>query len=167
VGKVRAEASNWNIVNLFVAPEGGGQASDLLKANLLAYFEDLRPVSTLIEIENVDYVKIKITAEIGIERYYNLDDVKAKTKKVIAELLAFDEVDFAVTVYLSKLYEEIEKIQGIKYVNIAEFKRDPIKKNEDPNGLINGKIILGSNEIPCVPDDIEYRDGCKIVIKED
>jgi hypothetical protein len=167
VGKVRAEALNWNIVNLYVAPEGGGQASDLLTANLLAYFEGLRPVSTLIEIENVDYVQIKITAEIGIERYYSLEDLKAKTKEVVTDLLAFDNVNFGDTIYLSKFYEEIENIQGIKYVNISEFERDHSIEGEESDGLLNGKIILGSNEIPCVPSDAEYSDGCKIVIEED
>ncbi len=42
VGKVRAEAANWNIVTLFVAPAGGGLVSDVLEADLLAYFEDKR-----------------------------------------------------------------------------------------------------------------------------
>ncbi len=36
VGKVRAEAPNWNTVTLYIAPEGGGQVSDVLRADLLA-----------------------------------------------------------------------------------------------------------------------------------
>jgi len=171
VGKVRAEALNWNIVSLFVAPEGGGQASDLLKANLISYFENLRPVSTIISIENVDYVKIYVTAEIGIERYYSVEDVKAKTKKAVADLLAFDKVDFADTLYLSKFYEEIEKIPGLEYVTINEFRRDPPEKDKDPEGLITGKIALCSNEIPCLPnqlpEDLDYNDGCMVVIMKD
>src|SRR4029453_12593034 len=66
VGKVRAESTNWNSVNLIVAPQGGGQVSDVLRANLLAYFEDKRPVSTMIDITDAKYVKIYVTAKIGV-----------------------------------------------------------------------------------------------------
>jgi Baseplate J-like protein len=45
VGKVLAEGTSWNVVTLFVAPAGGGHVSDVLEANLLAYFEDKRPMS--------------------------------------------------------------------------------------------------------------------------
>lgn len=67
VGKVRAEAASWNTVNLSVAPEGGGHVSDVLRENLLAYFEDKRMLTTLIEIEDVTYVKIYVTAEVGLK----------------------------------------------------------------------------------------------------
>ena len=69
VGKVLAEGTSWNVVTLFVAPAGGGHVSDVLEANLLAYFEDKRPVSTIIEIEDVDYVPIYVTAEVGVKSY--------------------------------------------------------------------------------------------------
>ena len=75
VAKVRAEATNWNHVDLFIAPQGGGKVSDVLEANLLAYFEDKRAVTTFIEIKDVDYVKIYITAEIGVESYYSDADI--------------------------------------------------------------------------------------------
>jgi len=62
VGKVQAKAVNWNTVNLYVAPEGGGYVSDVLVKNLLAYFEDKRLITTTIAIEDVEYVKIYVTA---------------------------------------------------------------------------------------------------------
>ena len=58
VGKVRAEATNWNTVKLIVAQQGGGEVSDVLRANLLAYFEDKRPISTMIDIADADYKQI-------------------------------------------------------------------------------------------------------------
>jgi hypothetical protein len=45
VGKVQAQATGWNTVTLYVAPEGGGRVSDVLEANLKAYFEDKRMIS--------------------------------------------------------------------------------------------------------------------------
>lgn len=167
VGKVRAEAANWNYVKLFVAPEGGGQVSDVLEANLLAYFEDKRSISTTIEIEDVDYVKIYVTAEIGVKSYYTPEDVKEQVQEAAGNLLAFDNVDFADIIYLSKFYEKIEAIESVDYVHISEFRSE-----EEEAGSIadKGKIALESNEIsriPDEPDDVpDYAGGIKVVILE-
>ena len=167
VGKVRAEATNWNTVTLFIAPEGGGYVSDVLRANLLACFEDKRPISTIIEIENVDYVKIYVTAEIGITGYYSREDILEKVQEAAGSLLVFDNVDFAQTVYLSKFYEAIEAIEGVEFVNISEFRPE-----DKASGYVEhlGKIVMGGNEIPRIPDDPDddpdYAGGIKVEILE-
>jgi hypothetical protein len=167
VGKVRAEAGNWNRVRLFVAPDGGGKVSDILRSNLLAYFEDKRPVTTIIEIEDVDYVKIYISATIGIERYYTIEAIRDKVQQAVQTLLSFNKVDFAQTVYLSKFYEAIEAIDGIRYVTITEFR----KQNDTPGSIVlEGKIELSINEIPKIPDEIsdkEYLSGLKANITQE
>jgi len=111
VGKVRAESLNWNTVTLFIAPEGGGNVSDVLRKNLLAYFEDKRPVTTLVEIADVDYVKIYVTVEIGIHSYYSMEETEENVRKAGGNLLAFDNVDFGHTLYISKFYEALEDVQ--------------------------------------------------------
>ncbi len=160
VGKVRAEPTNWNIVTLFVAPEGGGQVSDVLEANLLAYFEDKRPVSTIIEIADVDYVRIYVTAQVQVQSYYSRERIKAQVQAAAGNLLGFEHVDFAQPVYLSKFYEKIEELEGVEYVNISEFRRqDQPAKTVEPTG----KIILGTNEIPIIPDELEYAAGIQVI----
>ncbi|NLW34907.1 MAG: hypothetical protein GXY80_05410 [Syntrophorhabdus aromaticivorans] len=182
VGKVRAKAGNWNRVRLFVAPDGGGNVSDILKKNLLAYFEDKRPLTTVIEIADVDYVKIYITAELAIERYYVQENTKEKVRKAVADLLSFDNVDFEQTLYLSKFYEAIEAIEGVQYVMITEFCELRSGQRADRRGYPtqggsremvkpNGKIDLGTNEIPRIPDDADddpnYAGGVHIVLAEE
>ncbi len=148
VGKVRAEGTNWNTVTLFVAPEGGGDVSDVLQANLLAYFEDKRPVTTVIEIQGVDYIKIYVTAKVEVESYYSNDEIKDEVENAVAALLRFDAVNFAQTIYLSKFYEAIEAINGVKGVNISEFRKEnETEDTVDPEG----KLVMGSNEIPVIP----------------
>ncbi len=171
VGKVRATAAGWNTVKLFVAPTGGGYVSDVLKANLLAYFEDKRPVSTIIEVEDVDYVKVYITATIGVKSYYDPMVVQQAVEKAVGQLLAFDNVDFGITLYLSKVYEEIENIDGIEYVTISEFRRDPPHPDYPAHkSLSEGKIVLDDNEIPRIPndptDDSAYGKGIKVLLPE-
>jgi predicted phage baseplate assembly protein len=164
VGKVRAEKTNWNTVTLYVAPEGGGYISDVLINNLLAYFEDKRPLSTIVEIADVDYVKIYITAEVSIESYYSEEDISDKVREAVSGLLEFDSVDFGQTIYLSKFYEALEAIEGVASVYISEFRRQ-----DDEEGTIaeSGKIQLSENEIPTIPgeddEDADYIEGIKII----
>ena len=163
VGKVLAEGTSWNVVTLFVAPAGGGQVSDVLEANLLAYFEDKRPISTIIEIEDVDYVPIYVTAHIGVKSYYSSEEVKGQVQQAVSQLLAFEHVSLQQTVYLSKFYEAIEAIEGIAFVNISEFRREG-----QSSGVVepSGKIELGAHEMPTIPgDDPAYAAGLRIELE--
>jgi hypothetical protein len=181
VGKVRAVAQSWNRVTLYIAPEGGGNVNDILKNNLIAYFEDKRPVTTIVEIEDVDYVKIYVKADIGIERYYTEEDIKDKVQKAAHNILSFDNVNFEQTIYLSKFYESIEAVEGVNYVNIIEFYefrsgqlyRGYVLADGHPEKVKpDGKITLGKNEIPRIPDpgdpdDADYASGICINITND
>jgi hypothetical protein len=164
VGKVLAEGTSWNVVTLFVAPAGGGHVSDVLEANLLAYFEDKRPITTLIEIEDVDYVPIYLTATVGVKSYYSGEEVKEQVQQAVSALLAFEHVSFQQTIYLSKFYEAVEAIDGVAFVNISEFRRAG-----QPSGFVEpaGKIELGAHEIPTVPsDDPAYTGGLRVELEE-
>ncbi|MEO8258888.1 MAG: baseplate J/gp47 family protein [Acidobacteriota bacterium] len=164
VGKVLAEGTSWNVVTLFVAPAGGGHVSDVLTANLLAYFEDKRPISTIIEIEDVDYVPIYVTAHVGVKSYFNGDEVTEYVQQAVRALLAFENVGFQQTVYLSKFYEAIEAIDGVAFVNISEFRRDG-----QPAGGVEpaGKIELSAHEIPTIPSDSPaYAAGLRLELEE-
>lgn len=152
VGKVRASATNWNTVTLYVAPAGGGYISDVLRANLLAYFEDLRPLSTVIEIEDVTYVDVFVRADLGVISYYSQEQVARQVQQAAEALLSFEAVKFGQPLYLSKLYEAIEAIDGVAFVTITEFRRSNPPPGEEP-----GKITIGEHEIPVAA--AAYGDG--------
>ena len=147
VGKVRAVAQGWNTVTLFVAPEGGGALSDVLAADLITYFEDKRPLSTRIEIRDVAYVPVFITAQVDVEPYHPRARVTEQVREAITGLLAFEAVDFGNVVYLSKFYEATEAVPGVASVNIAEFRVPGQAEAVHPLG----KLVLGARELPRVP----------------
>ncbi|MFI2508900.1 baseplate J/gp47 family protein [Streptomyces sp. NPDC018972] len=159
VGKVRAVATGWNRVWLYVAPQGGGNVSDVLEADLLGYFEDKRMISQIVEIKDVTYVPIHVTAEIGIESFYVPSEVVAAVQRTAAELLSFDRVDFGDTVHLSRFYDRIQDVPGVVFVNITEFRR-----GDTPGPLIaeHGTIELGPHEVPRVPVAPGYETGLKV-----
>ena len=165
VAKVRAEKGSWNAVTLFVAPEGGGKVSDILKKNLLLYFEDKRPITTMVEIQDVDYMPVYITAAVGKQAFYSSQDIKEKVLTAAYELLAFDNVDFAQTLYISKFYEAIESIEGVTHVTISEFRR---KDTRTSDHIASGKIEMGKNEVPVIPSesgDTEYARAINVIIE--
>lgn len=162
VGKVRAEATSWNTVSLFVAPQGGGQVSDILRSDLISYFEDKRPLSTIIEMEDVEYVKIYVTADVTVTSYYSKEEIREKVRSAAGRLLAFDNVDFGSPLYLSKFYEAIESIAGVEFVNITQFEREGELGAPYVDPL--GKIAIASSEIPIVPgpDEPDYAGGIRV-----
>jgi hypothetical protein len=88
-------------------------------------------------------------------------DVQSQVETAAAALLAFDNVDFGQSIYLSKFYEVIEAIEGVLYVNVTEFRRgDKLAPAVDPAG----KIELLPNEVPTGPSDAAYAAGIRVVV---
>jgi hypothetical protein len=161
VAKVRATATGWNRVILRVAPVGGGKVSDVLEAGLIGYFEDKRMLSQVIEVEDVDYVAILVTAQVLVRSYAVPADVVAAVQAVGAALLAEDVVDFGEEIYLSRFYELIQEVPGVEFVTITEFRRADVAT---PPVEPSGRIVLGPNEIPFIPADPDYAAGLKVVL---
>jgi uncharacterized phage protein gp47/JayE len=159
VAKAKAEAANWNYIDIYIAPSGGGIATDLLESDLLAYFEDKRMMTALIRIKDPIYVHVYITAEVNVKSYYFQADVRHQIEEAIQEeVLNFDKLDFGQPVYLSKVYEAIENIEGVDFVNISEFLQDtPAKIYESTAYGYDMDLALASQgiiktekyEIPC------------------
>jgi len=165
VGKVRAVATGWNQVTLLVAPAGGGgKVSDVLEAGLKGYLEDKRMLSQVIEVEDVDYIPILVTAELAVQSYYVLGEVLAEVRAAAAALLAFEAVTFGQPVYLSAFYEAVQSVPGVSFVNIVEFRR---QDGTGPAIEPSGRIQLSPNELPVVPADAEHADyagGLRLVV---
>ncbi|MER6144923.1 baseplate J/gp47 family protein [Streptomyces sparsogenes] len=159
VGKVRAVAAGWNRVQLYVAPEGGGNVTDVLTGDLIRYFEDKRMLSQIVDICDVRYVSIQVTAELRVESFYDRADVVAAAQQAAAELLAFDRVGFGDTVYLSRFYDRIQDVPGVVSLNITEFRR-----GDHPGPLIaeHGAVKLAPDEVPRIPTAPGYEAGLKV-----
>jgi hypothetical protein len=144
VGKARARADGWNGIDLFVAPVGGGLPTDTLKEDLRTYFESKRIMTSLVELRDPVYVGVSIEGKLEVEAYFYQDQVKQRVENAIRDLLAFDNVDFEVRLYLSKVYEAIEAIEGVEAVNITRFAKPDSANALPPDGTLR----FGWNEIP-------------------
>jgi predicted phage baseplate assembly protein len=153
VSKARAESPNWNIIKLYIAPTGSGEfPTDTLKKELLTYFEDKRMLTTFIQIENPDYVHIEVRVELNVLAYFLPGKVRADAENTIKQLFDFEKVDFQQVLYLSKVYEALEAVDGVNSVFVSRF-RVANSAEEIPR---DGRIALKANEIPVLnPEDIQ------------
>jgi len=153
VSKARAESSNWNLIKLYIAPTGSGEApTDTLKEDLLTYFEDKRMLTTFVQIESPDYVNIEVSVEIEVVPYFIGEKVRADAENAIAQLFNFEKVDFKQIIYLSKIYEALESLDGVDSVFVSR-----LRVASTPDELpAEGRIALKVNEIPVLnPEDIQ------------
>lgn len=152
VSKARAEAPNWNIIKLYIAPQGKGEPpTDLLKRDLLTYFEDKRMLTSFVQIESPDYVNIQIKADINVVPYFIREKVITDVRSALQQLFEFDKVDFNQILYLSKVYEALEALDGVDSVFIPKFRRAGASEAIPSEG----RIALKVNEIPVLnPEDI-------------
>jgi predicted phage baseplate assembly protein len=145
VSKARAEAGSWNLIKLYIAPTGSGEApSDILQRELLAYFEDKRMLTSFIKIESPDYVPIAISVRVGAQPHFRNEAVKGDAERAVHELFDFEKVDFKQTLFLSKIYEALENLDGVGSVFVSRFRR----ADESQEIARDGLIQLLENEIP-------------------
>jgi predicted phage baseplate assembly protein len=146
VAKVQAKASSWNVVQLFVAPAGGGYPSLTLQKDLIAYFDNKRMLTTQVQVKDPMYIDITIVGELTVLPQYFNDQVQNNAVQAGQQLWSFDNVDFGATLFLSKIYEVIEELDGVESVFITTFNR----QDGLATALIaaGGAIRLGNHELP-------------------
>jgi hypothetical protein len=125
VAKVRARSTGWNRVDLFVAPQGSGLAPcpPGLRQQLVSYFETRRMVGTSVRVLDAVPVPIDIAAEVVPQPHYDPTSVLQRAQAAAGSVVAFDSVDFAQPVYLSKVYEAVEAVPGVLAVTVTCFRR--------------------------------------------
>lgn len=150
VGKARARAPSWNLIDLFVAPAGGGYPTDTLKQDLLRYFEQKRMLTSIVVIRDPVYVPVDVRGELEVEPYVFQQQVQQAAQAAIQHLLSFEERRFQDTLYLSKVYEAIEAVPGVNAVNITRFARGGSATNLPESG----KLEFAWEEIPVAASDL-------------
>lgn len=177
VAKVRATSRGWNQVDLHVAPEGDScrPVPDDLRTRLLAFFEDRRMVSTLVSIRDAACVPVDLSLGVIAAHNFPAEEVRQRVETAVEDLLAFRRVDFGQTLFVSKLYEAVEAVDGVFAVTVTRFKRrdapdeiaavlaelglasidqlpELLRRGLDVQVAADGRIDIGELEIPVLGD---------------
>lgn len=140
VGKARAEAASWNNIQIVVAPTGGGYVSDTLREDLLAFLDARRIMTTIVQIKDPTYVHVLIDATVTVQSQFSRRLVQQAVEDVVKNLLAFENVEFGQTLYISRFYDAIQDIEGVLGVNITRFARLDPEGQTLPTSLPNDGI---------------------------
>jgi uncharacterized phage protein gp47/JayE len=140
VAKVRARTTGWNRIDLYVAPEGdvATAAPDDLKRRLVSYFETRRMVGTSVHIQDPVLVPVDISVEIVTEHNRPPETVRSQAQSAVASLLDFRDVDFGQPLYLSKVYEAVEAIDGVYAATVTRFRR----QDQGPPKTLRRKVLV-------------------------
>lgn len=125
VAKVRVGSPSWNRVHVYVAPAGDRLTplSESLRNHLLTYFEDKRPLCTTVDIVGAEPAPIDIGCAVVVDERFAATTVLGNVRTAIAGLLAFGNVDFAATLYLSDVYAVVESVPGVLGATVDRFHR--------------------------------------------
>lgn len=125
VAKVRARTVAWNRVDLYVAPAGPAWApiDDQLRDRIHAWFEDRRMIGTSVRVQDATPVAVDVGVDVFVEPHYNSAAVRQQAEDAVRALLAYDAVDFGRPLYLSKVYEALEALPGVRAATVTRFLR--------------------------------------------
>ena len=129
VAKVRAHTTGWNRVDLVVVPEGiqVTAVSDPLRQRLLEYFEDRKMLGTSVRIVDAVEIPVDIRVEVVPEHHFDPEAVRGRAKTAIAAIVGFDRVELGRPIYLSKVYEAVEALDGVAAAVVTRFRRHQVK----------------------------------------
>jgi Baseplate J-like protein len=144
VGKVRAAATNWNDVVVYVAPAGQvGPPSELLRQDLLAHFERYRMATEQITIVGPVPADIYLGAVVRAQPYFSRAAVQRAVEDAVGAYLAFDNVDFGQSIFLSRVYDMLQDLEQVASLTVVKFSRDPVlpadivsSPDVEPTGII-------------------------------
>lgn len=144
VAKVRALAPNWNTIELYVAPSGNTASTvpESIRRRLISYFEDKRMAGTFVEILDATYIPIDISIELVYDKRYQSDAVRQAAESAVQDLLAFNNVDFGMPLYLSDVYGTVEAVAGVTAMTVVRFRREDSPTAQFTDGEIAAAAAL-------------------------
>jgi hypothetical protein len=159
VGKVRAEATSWNDVVLYVAPTGRvAPPSELLTRDLLAHVERFRMAGQAVTVRGPRAVDVYLGAVIRARPFFAEAAVRRAVEDAVAGYLAFDAVGFGQQIFLSRVYDLLQDLEQVASLTVFKFSRSPdlpADVLDHPDIVARGVLELEPLELPRPG----YRDG--------
>ena len=121
-----AEEATYQLVNLYVAPYGGGAPSSVLQSAVLNYVLPLSLANTTITIFAPTYVPINVTLQVVVLPTYGNSTTQAAVLAAITDLLDLSNTGFGYRVALGTLYQTVLAVEGVEYAIISSLYRQEL-----------------------------------------
>jgi hypothetical protein len=113
----------YQLVNLFVAPFGGGAPTSVLTSSVASFIDPLVMANTTVTLLSPTYVPINISANVSIYPNYGNTAVQQAVVNALNSLLALSNTGFGFRVSLGAVYNTILSVAGVNYANLTVLNR--------------------------------------------
>lgn len=114
----------YQLVNLFIAPFGGGAPSALLQDAVLNYVVPLTMANTTVSVFPPTYVPIDISTNVVAFSNFGNTAVQTAVQQALASLLTVANTGFGFRVGLGLIYSTILDVAGVNYAIVTQVRRE-------------------------------------------
>lgn len=155
----------YQLVNLYVAPYGGGALTSTLSAAVLKYVQPLMMANTTVTALSPNYVSVTISATVAVLDNYGVTETINNVQTALADLLAVSNslsaynTGFGFRVALGLVYQTILQVPGVNYAIVNTLTRAVLTTTPAMAGL----TVFGALPVSPLPQAVNARDVLQIV----
>ena len=116
-----ANEETYQLINLFIAPNGGGNLTATQIAALQTTLDAVVMANTTLTILSPTYVNIDISAQVVAFANYSNQATQQLVISALNNLLALGNTGFGFRVTLGLVYETILGVQGVNYAQVEQI----------------------------------------------
>lgn len=108
-------------VDIYITPDGGGEASLALRESTLDYVSKSKIITTNLSVSSTHRALIYIDADIYGRRSFTKTDISDRVKKALIEAYSYNTSDINKVVRLSDIYALIDNQSMVDYLNLNKL----------------------------------------------
>lgn len=143
-----AAQSTYQLVNLYIAPFGGGAPTSILLNAVDAFVDPLAMANTTVSIFGPTYVPINITVNVVAFANFANSVVQQNVITALTNLLQQVNTGFGFLVHLGLVYEAILAVQGVNYCDVTGLQRQMLTSLTTPLFSSSVYSTLSVSELP-------------------
>ena len=115
-------------LEVYIAPTGGGVASQALKDDLLALLDGKKMVGTCIEIKDANFVSVEVSGTVFLLSNFDDTAVQEAVNQAIDDFFDLEGANagFGEDLFLGNLYAALNGVDGVDHVDLSKVTRKPV-----------------------------------------
>lgn len=145
---------NANLVELYIltyGPNGPATPNEGLKRALRSYVDELNVLTDTVEVLDGKVKPVDLNITVVMNKNVDASVVRGRVEYAISQFFDISNWDMGESFYVSQLYDAINKVDGVKYVDIFAPVDNILASGKlesaDSTVAINELIVLGSSQI--------------------